>query len=263
MSQRTRLRLAAALATALTATALAATAGAQDPGSFEGRLKARFRSYDMNESGWLSGREIDSCACRVFDQNDDGTVTWDEFRDGATRAAAGQQRAVAKDAAPAGGAAYEIGDRVEVLYENRWQRGSVVGVRDGRYQVSRDGWIVLQNTWFAPAEMRRIAPEQPAARARTLTGEWRYVALELPNGSRVELHNRGGTLTLNANGTFEQSLATASTSSSLNGRYAASGNRVTLYPENRDPLVYTAAIGADGTTLALRSETGAVYRLSR
>ena len=41
----------------------------------------------MTEDGWLSGSELDACACRSFDEDRDGEVTRAEFLTGATGAA--------------------------------------------------------------------------------------------------------------------------------------------------------------------------------
>jgi hypothetical protein len=253
------------LATTLLGLSVASALAAQDPASPAARLKVSFRGFDINADGWLSGRELDACACRQRDRNGDGEVTWEEFRQGAQAGVGGGQRdgAAARDddapgapagrpgaaaahsaqaapaAAPRDGGAFRLSERVAVFYEGRWQLGNVTAVRDGRYQVSRDGWNVLQDLWFTPEQMRRVAPERPAARAPTLLGEWRYRALVSADGGEVDLGHGAGTLELRPDGTFEQSLATATTSNTLIGRYEARGGRLTLYPEKpRPPRVH-------------------------
>jgi hypothetical protein len=146
------------------------------------RAQARFRELDLNSSGWLSGREIEACGCRGFDEDGNGEITKAEFYQGfmlaayqqtqtqgqATapqqeRAPTRQQPAAPAQAAGAGQEGFKIPDRVEVYYEGRWQPGTIVQVQGDRYQVSRDGDLVLQNLWATAASLRRLAPPRATA----------------------------------------------------------------------------------------------------
>jgi hypothetical protein len=235
---------------------------------------------------------LDACGCRPYDQNGDNEVTWSEYfrgelqavvakqardaglgdRGGASArpsrpsppAAAAPQPAQPQPArvAPAGDT-YAIPDRVEVNYDGTWYPGNIYAARNGRYLVDRDGGYMTDDRWVTAAELRRPAPARVATGAPTLIGEWRYRALIKEDGSTIEVGG-GSVLELKRDGTFNRIMTTGGTSpGTVIGTYSLRGNRLTLNGENRDPLLYTVTLSADGLTLTLRGDSGVGYRLSR
>jgi hypothetical protein len=181
-----------------------APARAQDP-SAEARVKTIFRALDLNGSGWLSGRELEACDCRAYDTDRNGEVTWDEFRVGYARAplfggnakstadaaerasprppAAGASVAPAASApSVAANAGYQIGQTVEVNVDGVWHTASIVGIRDGRYALSRhdrsygvttsDEWVDAEK--LRPYVAKARVPTPPAAALPTAipTGDY-------------------------------------------------------------------------------------------
>jgi hypothetical protein len=160
----------------------AAGAGAQPAPGADARAQARFRRFDANESGWLSGRELDACGCRGYDRDGNGEITWLEFYRGDLAAAVDAMSReaglpVAKEperlaprlparepATPAPiHATYAIPDRVEVNYAGAWYPGSIYAAKDGRYLVDRDGYMT-DDHWVTAAELRPLAPARRAER---------------------------------------------------------------------------------------------------
>jgi hypothetical protein len=134
-----------------------AAATAQDPSSPAARLKVRFRSYDINADGWLSGRELTACGCRASDRNGDGEITWEEFRDGPPAGGGARPAATDDDDAPtpaplpapraaspapvaqaprtATGAGTGIGDPVRVMVDGIPYFAHMLGGANGRYRI--------------------------------------------------------------------------------------------------------------------------------
>jgi hypothetical protein len=160
------------LGVALLAAGIASPTLAQDAPSAEVIAHVRFRTFDANADGRLAGREIDACACRSYDGDRDGAITWAEFlqRERGPAAAASGRGAridVTKDVDPAH-VTYRMGDRVEVNYDGAWYPGSVYRAEKGRYKVLRDEYT-SDDRWVTAAEMRPLAfrrdsPRMPARR---------------------------------------------------------------------------------------------------
>lgn len=184
----TRLRLACRIV-ALSGCALtwSPVASAQNPASPAAQLKVRFRQFDINEDGWLSGRELAACRCRAADRDGDNEVTWTEYADAARLADTGPAApAPATRAAPAPAAAaptsYEIGQLVELYADGGWVRATIVERRDGRYRLSRHDYalgVTTSEEWIGPERLRPAAarPPVPSTPARALptavpTGEY-------------------------------------------------------------------------------------------
>ena len=53
--------------------------------------------------------------------------------------------------------AYDISGRVEVNYGGEWYRGTIIGARDGRYQVKRDDYS-SDDRWVTAADIRTLTP---------------------------------------------------------------------------------------------------------
>jgi hypothetical protein len=70
MRRYLRVLLAAA---ASAASVVACNVGGQDPAAVGGHKE--LARYDVNEDGWLSGSELESCSCAAADRNGDGEVT--------------------------------------------------------------------------------------------------------------------------------------------------------------------------------------------
>lgn len=164
----TRFRLTlriAALASCLAALPHAATA--QDPASAAAGVRARFRTFDINEDGWLSGRELDACRCRAADRDGDNEVTWAEYAGAAGPAGAAAPVEPTRTApTPAARAAartpYEVGQMVELYVDGGWVRATIVGSRNGRYQLSRHDrtfGVTTSEEWIGAERLRPfVAP---------------------------------------------------------------------------------------------------------
>jgi hypothetical protein len=139
-------------------------AAAQDPSSPEARVKVIFRAFDLNSNASLSGSEITGCGCGGYDADGNGQITWEEFRAGYAQAPlfGGAPRPVAPAAAPAAQTRFAVGDTVEVNVDGTWYRASVVGIRDGRYALSRQDrafGVTTDNEWVAAERLRPyVAP---------------------------------------------------------------------------------------------------------
>jgi hypothetical protein len=123
----------------------------------QARVRAIFTGFDLNASGWLSGKEILACGCRHYDTDQNGEITWEEFRAGYARALLPDADAAARGArqpegpgraerastqalataSGAGGSPFQVGQTVEVNIDGVWHKASIVNVRDGRYALSR------------------------------------------------------------------------------------------------------------------------------
>jgi hypothetical protein len=156
---------------------------AQNPSSPEARVKVIFRAFDLNESGWLSGREVTACDCRAYDANRNGEITWEEFRAGWARAPliggsplrsddddtprpAAQRPPAARPAPQATASRFRPGDRVEIYADGRWSKGSVVQAQNGRYRVSRDDnmyGVTTSDEWIPEARLRTLVATPAAA----------------------------------------------------------------------------------------------------
>lgn len=109
-----------------------------------------FARFDVTESGWLSGTELDACNCRQYDRDGDGEVTKAEFMAGragtapsASPQAAGRTPppppAPARTppppppASPAPDAARElrVGDGVEAYIHFKWQPAKILRIGGG------------------------------------------------------------------------------------------------------------------------------------
>jgi len=80
----TRVRRALAL-TAVLAAALVACRGDASAQTLTKDARSDFRRFDITESGWLSGTELDACGCRRYDTDKDGEVTLAEYEAGRLR----------------------------------------------------------------------------------------------------------------------------------------------------------------------------------
>lgn len=184
---------------ASTAAALPDAARAQDAIALDAQARARFRQLDGNEDGWLSGRELDACRCRAADRDGNGKVTWPEYYRSELQAAVAQlERAAGLTPAgeatrPASGttppSAFRPGDRVTADFGGVWYPGVVEAERDGRYNVSRDGYGP-NGEWLEASALRALprqaaAQPQPAAEAPTAAPS------RFRLGERVEVHENG------------------------------------------------------------------------
>ena len=151
---------------------------AQDAESAE----AEFARYDITESGWLSGTELDACDCRQLDQDGDGEVTKAEFVAGRTDAPAPpapatpaqqtpppaaepQQAAQATDPQPT---ELAVGAEVEAYISFAWRPATIVQIGGGPfpespYKVTNGQPINGRQAymWLAPDGIR--APSRPAS----------------------------------------------------------------------------------------------------
>ena len=214
----TRLALSAAAACACYVVQPAA-AHAQNRASVDARAKAAFGAFDLNESGWLSGREITACDCRSYDSDRNGEITWDEFRAGWARAplfgdgAAPRGREVPQAAtnppltqrpAPANTAGkYSVADRVQVSVDGSWHSATVIQVRNGEYRLARDDrayGVASSEEWIAENRLRPFVDTPTPARPPTSnlpssvpTGSYACTTYQTGGGANVgELHVLGG-----------------------------------------------------------------------
>ena len=104
----------------------AASAGAQAPSAAEARARVRFERFDADRNGWLAGPEIDACACRAYDTNRSGEVTWIEFFAGELGAAIDSL--------------YRIGGHVPRPRARSDAASPPSGVRRERGKPSADAW---------------------------------------------------------------------------------------------------------------------------
>jgi len=196
----------------LLALTVAAPLSAQNPTSVEARVKVLFQAFDLNESGWLSGRELAACNCQAYDANHNGEITWEEFRTGFARAplfdlggkagdddgarqatppvttavAPGQRGAKADAAAaaaakPAGKTAYQVGQTVEVNVKGTWYPATIVDIRDGRYALSRHDQafgVTTSTEWISADQLRPFTPKP-----RVATPSATALPAAVPNGS--------------------------------------------------------------------------------
>lgn len=152
----------------------------------DARAKVVFRAFDLNESGWLSGRELVACDCRAYDADRNGEITWEEFRIGWARAplfGAGEatrggepQRGTA-NAQPAPVAApttatskFRPGDRVQINIAGAWHSATIVQVQNGRYRLSRDDLaygVTTSDEWIPEERLRVLVDTPTPARAPT------------------------------------------------------------------------------------------------
>jgi hypothetical protein len=173
----------------------------QDAAALEARAKARFQRFDGNASGWLSGRELEACACRAYDRNGDSEVTWAEFYRGELQAAVAQMQrdaglpasdddapaVAARPAAPApqnAQGAYRVGDRVAWNLGGIEFAGTIYAANGGRYRIDRDGYG-RASEWVPTTDLRRLP--QAAAAAAAPAAASRYGP-----GDRVEVYAEGG-----------------------------------------------------------------------
>jgi hypothetical protein len=162
----------------------AAAASAQSPSAPDARVKVIFQAFDLNESGWLSGREVKACDCLAYDTDGNGEVTWAEFKAGYARAPlfgatpprASAQQGVARRAEPAAPvadarASYRVGQEVEVNVDGTWYQATVVGARDGRFALSRHDrsqGVTTSDEWITADRLRPwVAPPHVATASRT------------------------------------------------------------------------------------------------
>jgi hypothetical protein len=163
-----------------------------------------FDAFDLNNNGSLSGRELAACSCAMYDTNTNNEITWDEFRVGfakaplfdlggpgpddapsarpatgapqppATPGAAAKPKAgmaATQAAGRAGKATYDVGEQVEVNVAGTWYPATIVGVRDGRYSLSRHDrsfGVTTDNDWVAADRLRPYtAPPRTATPSAT------------------------------------------------------------------------------------------------
>jgi hypothetical protein len=160
-------------------------AAAQAQGS-SGQARAVFQAFDLNQSGWLSGREVTACDCPAYDGDRNGEITWEEFRAGYARAplfggdrkrpagpgatqaaparAAAPPRAPAAAPSPAAAPAppsantpYRVGQEVEVKVGGSWHPATIVNIQNGRYALSRHDrslGVTTDNEWIGAENLR-------------------------------------------------------------------------------------------------------------
>jgi hypothetical protein len=121
---------------------------------------AAFARFDVTDDGWLSGTELDACACAHYDADGDGEVTAAEFRAGHAPGA-GTSPGPPMDQLESGGegAAYPAGSAVEIEWRGGWYAGRVLqddAPEEGgrRYLVRYDGYSETWDEWVGPDRLR-------------------------------------------------------------------------------------------------------------
>ena len=171
---------------------------AQGVAATDGQAKAVFRAFDLNESGWLSGRELVACDCSAYDTDRNKEITWEEFRSGYARAPLfarttenAQRAPVTAPAArtddpaspmraastpvpkptPADARAqprFQVGQTVEVNVDGTWYKATIVNIRDGRYALSRHDrsyGVTTDNEWIEGDKLRPFVAKPVTAPA--------------------------------------------------------------------------------------------------
>ncbi|MCW3074659.1 MAG: hypothetical protein JWP69_1728 [Flaviaesturariibacter sp.] len=116
-----------------------------------------FKRLDSNQSGWLSGKEIEACGCKSYDTNGDNEVTKEEFTagKGVSTGITTQKPKVATKAT--GAAASSSGLRgswwfTTLLYKNGTR--DELRNRQSGLDLKADGTYVI-NTWLGGSNNMR------------------------------------------------------------------------------------------------------------
>jgi hypothetical protein len=159
-----------------------------------------------------------------------------------------------------------VEDKEQLVALKREETISIVGTVTGGYSGSDS--VSIEPCRIVPTDTAaNQTKNQPPANTGGIVGSWYYIALVNAGGSQTGLNNRESSLTLKADGTFENSFGRVSQV----GKYSVNGNRLTLNAENIEPRTYTTTFGEDGKktfglsgkTLTLVNKDGIGYKLER
>ena len=143
--------------------------------------EAQFQKWDKNQSGWLSGNELQACGCKNYDGNGDNEVTQQEFFAGMGFKPESIKKTIGSTEKPMV-ASSEIGSTANNNIQGAWWFTSIL-YADGTDYVLRNRQSGLDlhpngsytfNTWLGGANNMRTAGT--------------YVV----SGSKLTLHEKGG-----------------------------------------------------------------------
>ena len=162
-----------------------------------------FARYDITEGGWLSGTELDACACREYDADGDGEVTKAEFIAG--RSTSFVDADPERTARTPG--AWRVGDRVEAFITVDWLPATIVQIGEGpfpddpylvRYGQPIGG--IYPTRWLGPDGIRPVSDETEAATVAAGPRLGRYTILSYGNPAQPPI--RLGVIELLPGGTY-------------------------------------------------------------
>jgi hypothetical protein len=118
-----------------------------------------FKRLDSNQSGWLSGKEIEACGCKSYDTNSDNEITKKEFaagKGGSTGIALQTPKGAPKATGAAGSASGLKGSWwfTTLLYKNGTR--DELRNRQSGLDLKVDGTYVI-NTWLGGSNNMRTA----------------------------------------------------------------------------------------------------------
>lgn len=190
-----------------------------------------FKKFDLNQSGWLSGRELTTCNCLQYDTDADNEVTLEEFFIGrgmtrqeakkyssATTPTAATTAPLAKPVAPA---------------------------------------------TAKPLVVNPVREKATGTGTQNIKGAWSYVGFIEKNGTITRMGSRMSSLNFGADGKYEVNTWMGGSNNMRQvGTYRLSGNRLTMTSSGGDVTKYTLSFNADGE-MSMKNDKGGGYLAAR